>query len=107
MNARSQRELRRLPVSDRSHVVTAASDAVWSVADPDEGPAPEDNQDLDEQLCESVGELYESLQHDPQVCDGLIEFMLATLRAAGLVETEATLRMLVRDAQLQGDNDAD
>lgn len=103
MNERAKRELRRLPLSDRTTVVVAANEAVWGEANPDDMPAPEDNQELDERLCRSVGELYEALQHDPAVCDGLVEFCLASLRAAGLTETEASLRMLLRDAQIQGD----
>lgn len=103
MNERAKRELRRLPVGERTPAVIAASEAVWEAANPDDAPAPEDTQELDVKLCESVGFLYEELQRDPQLCDGLVEFCLASLRAAGLVETEASLRMLLRDAQAQGD----
>lgn len=103
MNERASREVKRIPVVDRTPGAIAAVDAVWSVATPDDGPAPEDLQELDERLAEQVPDLVEALYKDPRVCEAIVEFALSSLRAAGLVQTEANLRMMLQVAESQGD----
>lgn len=103
MNERASREVKRIPAGDRTPAVVAGVEAVWEAACPDEGSAPEDVQELDTRLAEQVPDLYEALHADPAICDGLVEFALSSLRAAGLVQTEASLRILLRDAESQGE----
>lgn len=103
MNERASKEVKRIPAGDRSAATVEAVNLVWEVACPEDGPAPEDLQDLDAQLSEQVPELYEALAMDPRLPDGLIEFALSSLRAAGMVQTESNLRLLLRAANDQGE----
>lgn len=102
MNERASKEVKRIPVGDRTSAVVEAVRLVWEVAAPDEEPAPEDNQELDERLSMQVPDLYEALCNDSGICDGLVEFALSSLRAAGMVQTESNLRILLRSAESQG-----